>query len=156
MRSSREELLTAFKDWAPRLLRLLERAEVIYKYGLFDRDPMTKWTAGRVSLLGDAAHPMLPFLSQGAAMALEDAYVFARSLDENHSDTDAALSSYEARRIARTTQVLIGSRKRGKTNHLTSKYGRFRRDVGQFFRGLWNPNKAGLQAHWIYEHDVTK
>lgn len=156
LRSSREELLSAYKDWAPRLLRLLERADNIYKFGLFDRDPMSSWTVGRVCLLGDAAHPMLPFLSQGAAMALEDAYVFVRALDENRSDVPAALSAYEAARVPRTTRVLIGSRKRGKTNHLTSKFARVRRDLAQFFRARWNPHTAGLQAHWIYEHDVTK
>jgi uncharacterized membrane protein YdjX (TVP38/TMEM64 family) len=54
--------------------------EEVYRWGLFDRDPMKSWSKGRVTLLGDAAHPMLPFLSQGAAMAIEDAYVLAASL----------------------------------------------------------------------------
>ena len=52
----------------------------VVKWGLFDRDPMPTWTRGRITLLGDAAHPMLPFLSQGAAMAIEDAFVLARAL----------------------------------------------------------------------------
>jgi salicylate hydroxylase len=76
-RSTQQEMLQDFKDWHPNIVKLFERVTDVYRWGLFDRDPMTKWSAGRVTLLGDAAHPMLPFLSQGAAMAIEDAYVLA-------------------------------------------------------------------------------
>lgn len=155
LRSSREELLSVFEDWAPRLRRLLAKADTIYKYGLFDRDPMPTWTVGRITLLGDAAHPMLPFLSQGAAMGLEDGYVLGRCLHENEDNIPAALTAYETARIPRTTRVQLASRERGRSHHLTSPLARLRRDLLQKFQNFWNPNKGGLRASWVYEYDPT-
>jgi salicylate hydroxylase len=80
-----------------------------YRWGLFDRDPLPRWSEGRVTLLGDAAHPMLPFLGQGAAMAVEDAIVLARCLDARPG-TPAALALYEETRRARTALVQEASR----------------------------------------------
>lgn len=80
-----------------------------YRWGLFDRDPLPRWSVGRVTLLGDAAHPMLPFLGQGAAMAVEDAVVLARCL-QARPGTPAALALYEDTRRARTALVLEASR----------------------------------------------
>jgi salicylate hydroxylase len=82
--SDREELLAGYPRWHPNVLNLFAKAENIFKWGLFDRDPMPTWSVGRITLLGDAAHPMLPFLSQGAAMAIEDGYVLGRVLAEGN------------------------------------------------------------------------
>ena len=154
--SSREELLAAFKGWHPNLTKLFERADSVFKWGLFDRDPMTTWSSGRITLLGDSAHPMLPFLSQGAAMAIEDGYVLARSLEAHGQDVAAALRDYEAERLPRTSRVQLESRERGKTYHLPSKLGQIKRDLMYRMQAMVNPHASGLKANWVYEYDATK
>ena len=151
--SSREELMAGFPGWHENLQKLFARTEHVFKWGLFDRDPMTAWSSGRVTLLGDAAHPMLPFLSQGAAMAIEDGYVLARCLATE--EPVAALRSYEALRLPRTRRVQLESRERGRTYHLPSPMAQLKRDVSYWIRGLINPQRTGIQANWVYEYDAT-
>jgi salicylate hydroxylase len=88
-----------------------------FKWGLFDRDPLPTWTSGRVTLLGDAAHPITPFLGQGAVMALEDALLFARAVAAAGSIPEA-LARYEQARVTRANHVLLASRENGV--HLTT------------------------------------
>jgi salicylate hydroxylase len=155
-RSTREEMLAAYPGWHPRLLKLLGMSQDIFKWGLFDRDPMRSWSAGRVTLLGDAAHAMLPFLSQGAAMSLEDGYVLGRLVGHGGADgVLAALAAYERERLPRTSRVLLRAREQGRKNHLTSPMARLWRDAVYFAKGLLNPQKTGLGGDWLYEHDVT-
>ena len=113
VRSTREALLEGFAGWHPNLTKLFSQAEAVFKWGLFDRDPMPSWSTGHVTLLGDAAHPMLPFLSQGAAMAIEDGTVLAAALQAHGADIPAALAQYEALRKPRTSRVQLESRERG-------------------------------------------
>ncbi len=82
--------------------------ELCYKWGLFSRRPLESWSIGRVSLLGDAAHPTLPFMGQGAVMAIEDGVVLARCLAEAGNVTEA-LQRYESARVERTTLVMLNS-----------------------------------------------
>ena len=79
-RCERSEVTERYAAWHPSLLRLFEAGETWYKWALYDRDPIPRWTSGRVTLLGDAAHPMLPYLGQGACQALEDGAVLANAL----------------------------------------------------------------------------
>ena len=111
IRSAISELLDQYAGCAPIVREIIEQTppDQCFKWGLFDRDPLPSWTKGRVSLLGDAAHAMLPFLGQGAAMAIEDAVVLARAV-EQITDTVAALQAYERTRRDRTAFVTIGSR----------------------------------------------
>ncbi len=102
--ADREEMLHGYQGWHPEVTSLIERAERMIKWGLFDRPPLARWSDGRLTLLGDAAHPMLPFLGLGAAMAIEDAFVLARALHEG-PDIHAALNRYEAARRPRTALV---------------------------------------------------
>jgi salicylate hydroxylase len=102
--ADRDEMLSAYQDWHPEVTGLIERGERMIKWGLFDRPPLPRWRDGRITLLGDAAHPMLPFLGLGAAMAIEDALILARALSES-SDIGAALDRYEAARRPRATLV---------------------------------------------------
>jgi salicylate hydroxylase len=152
--STREEMLEGFQGWHVNLLRLFNQAEHVVKWGLFDRDPMPTWTSGRVTLLGDAAHPMLPFLSQGAAMAIEDAYVLARALATAASPL-RALSQYERHRLPRTSRVQLESRKRGQTYHERSPLKKAYRNLVYKVRQAINPQKGGIQANWVYEYDAT-
>ncbi|MEZ5564048.1 MAG: FAD-dependent monooxygenase [Gammaproteobacteria bacterium] len=117
--SSVEELLAHFADSAPIVSEIVRQtpADACFKWGLFDRDPLPCWTDGRVTLLGDAAHPMLPFLGQGAAMAIEDAVILARALASvlarvlaSTPEGPAALLIYEQARRERTSFVVQASR----------------------------------------------
>ncbi len=90
----------------------------VWRWSLHDRPPRARWSAGRATLLGDAAHPMLPFLAQGAAMAVEDAWVLAARLAEGGAPA-AALSAYEAERRARTAKVQAWSRRNARLFHLS-------------------------------------
>jgi salicylate hydroxylase len=153
--SSREELLNAFQGWHGNLIKLFERADSVFKWGLFDRDPMQTWSTGRITLLGDAAHPMLPFLSQGAAMAIEDGYVLAKSLQVHGQDIQSALRDYEAERLPRTRRVQLEARERGKTYHLPTPMAQLRRDLMYRLQAMINPHASGIKANWVYEYDAT-
>lgn len=109
-----EELEEHFHDWHENIRGLIRNAprDNLFKWALFDRDPIEQWTVGRVTLLGDAAHPMLPFLGMGAGMALEDAVVLGRALN-GAADLPDALQRYETVRKPRANKVLISSRLQG-------------------------------------------
>lgn len=114
VRSTVESLLSEFRDFEPgaRSILMATPPEQCFKWGIFDRDPLPSWTTGRVTLLGDAAHPTTPFLGQGAALALEDGLVLARALLAAGSVTEA-LARYERARVARANFVLLASRENG-------------------------------------------
>jgi salicylate hydroxylase len=153
--ASVDEVIETYKDWHPNLRHLFANTKHCYKWALFDRLPLERWSEGRVTLLGDAAHAMLPYLAQGACMAIEDAYALADSLWENQENASAALSQYEATRLARATNVQRAASARAKVNHLTSPWARLRRDVAYAVRKLLSPSKHTYQIEWIYGYDPT-
>jgi salicylate hydroxylase len=120
--SDRDELMTHFSagSWAKPARALLETPQRWLKWGLYDRPPLRRWSRGAATLLGDAAHPMLPFLAQGAAMAIEDAAVLAASLAgaPGVSAAPAALRRYEAQRRSRTARVQEAARANDRIYHL--------------------------------------
>ena len=95
---SREEVLERYAGWHESLLRLFAASQAWYKWALYDRDPIPQWTRGRVTVLGDAAHPMLPYLGQGACQAIEDRAVLATALSAEPSDPVTGLARYERTR----------------------------------------------------------
>lgn len=103
-----------YSDVAPVLLELIRNIPegALFKWGLRDRDPLKTWTVGRVTMMGDAAHPMTPFIGQGACLALEDALVLARAVADS-ATIDEGLSRYEAARKPRGTNVQLWSREQG-------------------------------------------
>jgi len=115
IRSEVSELLDEFQDWHISIKGIMAATppDLLYKWALFDRDPLMQWTKGRVTLLGDAAHPMLPFLGQGAAMAIEDGVVLGRCFGCT-TDPVEALKCYEDARQPRANNVLINSRDQGR------------------------------------------
>lgn len=135
--SSRTELLDGYAGWNAALLAMLGRIEHCYKWGIYDRDPLTAWTRGRVTLLGDAAHPMMPTLAQGAAIAIEDGYALARTLAAMPGEVTAALAAYAAERIPRASRVQLQAR-------------------AQFENNKKQPAPPPLDRSWIFEHDVTR
>lgn len=100
-----EELRRAYANFHEDARKLLDALDEVTRSALHVRDPMPQWAKGRATLLGDAAHPMVPFMAQGACMAIEDAVVLARVLDSDPEDIDAALARYETERKPRTARV---------------------------------------------------
>lgn len=110
-----DQFLDDYADFAPHLLDLIRAVPdgSLFKWGLYDRDPLEHWTSGRVAMLGDAAHPMTPFLGQGAAMAVEDAVVLARAL-ASCNDPAEAWPVYQAVRGERGNNVARWSLEEGR------------------------------------------
>ena len=121
-RGTYDELKEDFTGWHENIQTLIDKADrdSLYKWALFDRSPMRSWGRGAVTLLGDACHPTLPFMAQGAAMAIEDGAVLARCLAraESRTDVSAELTTYADLRRARTARVQQGSRRNGRVFHL--------------------------------------
>src|SRR5213078_2126467 len=111
------ELTERFKDAHPQVKGLLEKIEAWRMWVLCDREPVKQWSKGRVTLLGDAAHPMLQYLAQGACMAVEDAVVLADELADPRHDVPAAFAAYQAARYLRTGRVQLTARIFGEVLH---------------------------------------
>lgn len=131
------ELVAAYPGLHPDIRIVLERTEHCFKWGLFDRDPQPSWSRDRLTLLGDAAHPMLPFLGQGAATAIEDGYVLARELANHPADVQQALQAYEAQRIPRTSRIQLAARNQDRFVHQSDR-------------------SADVNSDWLYTFDATK
>jgi len=106
------ELRSFYRDYHPDARALLDACDSVLKSALYEREPLPQWSVDRVSLLGDACHPMLPFMAQGAGMSIEDGVVVARCLAQAQqlNDVAPALQRYAATRQARTAEIQIGSR----------------------------------------------
>jgi salicylate hydroxylase len=115
----REAVLTGLAGYAPELTRFLELGRDWYAWSLFEADPLPSWSKGRVGLIGDAAHPILPFLAQGGAMALEDAVTLAEALAAFPRNPSHALRAYERARRRRVARVQAASRTNGRVYQLT-------------------------------------
>jgi salicylate hydroxylase len=113
------EMLRSFDDAEPRARAMLEQCRSTFITGMYYRDPIDSWTSGRVTLLGDAAHPMVPFLAAGAGQSIEDAWTLARVLARRQDDVPGALLEYEHRRLPRTTRIQAGARAAVKLMHET-------------------------------------
>lgn len=125
-----KELRDAFASFHSDVQRVLAAAPEVHKWGIYERDPLPNWSRGRIVLLGDACHPMTPYMASGAAMALEDAVVLARAIDE--ADTlDGAFHLYESTRKPRASMVQAGSSK------------------NNWMRNETNPD-------WLYGYDASR
>jgi salicylate hydroxylase len=152
----KQELIGAFPGWHESLQTLFRATERCYKWAILDRDPLERWSSGRITLLGDAAHPMLPFLAQGGAMAMEDGFVLAECLRRRSHDVPAALQEYESLRKDRATRVQLGSRARSDMCQVVSPLTTLRRDLGFLLNQWFNPGAAIQKADWIYSYDVAR
>jgi salicylate hydroxylase len=149
-----EIMRRGFSGWHPDVTRLLDHVDETFVWGLFSRTERIRWVDGPAVLLGDAAHPMLPFMAQGAAMALEDVAILVREL-RGDIDLPDALAAYEKRRWPRVMRVAQRSRANEKLFHQRSG------TVRSVHRGLvsavtrWAPGLAAAQLDWLYGYDVT-
>lgn len=128
--STREEALAKFAGWHPDVRAMIERTEAPFKMTMYDRTAMTSWHRGRVVLLGDACHAMLPFHAQGACMAIEDSRVMAHALQRHADDIPTAIRAYEGERLERANWVQAFSRQAEVTFHLSDPEQVARRDAG--------------------------
>ena len=137
-----------FAGWDPRVGELIAAAGHVGRWSVLDRAPLPRWVAGRIALLGDAAHPMLPFYAQGAGQAIEDAAALATCLTTGPWDPPAALARYEKVRMPRATRVQEASRGRIGHHHLPDGPEQLARDAA--FAGE-DPLRHN---DWIYAYDA--
>jgi salicylate hydroxylase len=143
-----DDLLRLFdaRHWHQPARDLLQASEHWQKWALFDHAPLKRWGSGPATLLGDAAHPMLPFLAQGGAMAIEDAAVLAACLGETPDDAAGALRRYEQQRLTRTARTQRASRQNGLLYHMGSAEPLLR----LIARFAMNEDKLIRRYDWLY------
>lgn len=153
---STEDLLSSFRGAEPRLQEIVKAVEEPFITGLYFRDPLPRWCKGRVALLGDAAHAMLPFLAQGGCQGIEDAQVLARCL-ARHQDGSipAALAEYEQRRRARTTRVQSAARVAVNQLHEADPI-RIRARNGQWVGTAKLDPVSESTWGWLYRYDALQ
>jgi salicylate hydroxylase len=148
---SREECLRDLGNWHEDVKTIIRNIDTPYKWALLGRAPLDHYAQGRVCLMGDAAHPTLPFLAQGANMALEDAVVIARCLDLADRP-DQALRRYEAARLERTAAIVRGSSDNTKRFHNPA----FGSPAGAraYVEHEFQPEKVKQRYDWLYQYDA--
>jgi salicylate hydroxylase len=150
--TSLSSLREAFTGWSPQLQEIISAVEEpVYRWALYDREPLATWRNGSVALLGDAAHPMLPFMAQGACQAIEDAAVLVRCLegaDSRPQSVAQGLASYESTRIERATRIQAGSYFNRIVFHYPDGEEQKARDA-MFASNTWS-----TATDWVYEYDA--
>jgi salicylate hydroxylase len=146
-RGDRSELQADFAGWHQTVESLIDNMDPdnCFKWALYDRLPMARWSFGRVTLLGDACHPTLPFMAQGAAMAIEDGAVLAGVLAQE-GEVSRQLQRYESLRRARTAKIQSGSRRNAKLFHMSG--------VPAWFRDQAVAKAPGNVMRWLFEYDA--
>ncbi len=152
VRGTIEECLADFSGWHDDIALMIKAIEIPYKWALMHRAPLDRWSVGRVSLLGDACHSTLPFLAQGAVMAIEDGFILARAL-EAAADVPEALTRYENARRDRTRRMVEGAAANTKRFHnpeLASVEG-----ARAYVDREWNEARVKERYEWLFTYDAT-
>ncbi len=143
---SREEVQSYFEGICPRARLLIDLPKDWKRWATADREPIAQWTYGRVTLLGDAAHPTLQYLAQGACMAMEDAVTLGEALRVHDNDWDKAFALYQRSRVARTARIVLSAREMGRIFHA--------KGVERLVRNeLWkgrSPERFYDAMEWLY------
>lgn len=141
-----EDMKADFAGWHPTIQTVIDAIDhdSCYRYALNDRPPVDNWSDGRATLLGDAAHPTLPYLASGAAMAIEDGAILARSLDA-HADVTEALQVYQRTRLDRTAMVVRESAGNRDLYRIE--------DVAAMRQAFADKNMSKTRAQWLYSYD---
>ncbi len=148
-------LRRAFSSFPADVRRLLGLCENVHLWGLFAHPVATNWYRGTTAILGDAAHPTLPFLAQGANMAIEDAWVLAEELDRN-DEAEKALAAYQKRRRARTRRIVRAATDNTRIYHMSSPLLRGPAHAAMRVAGMLTPAMMLRRYDWLYGHDVTR
>lgn len=153
-----EAALKDFEGWHPAITELIKSIEpnAPYRWALFDRPPLPQWSKGHVTLLGDAAHPMLPFMAQGAAMAVEDSWILAKEISHSERPANESLKVYQNLRLERTSKVQTASKANMKTFHQRSFLGQLKTYGPMWVAGKIMPSIVHKRMNWLYGFDVTK
>jgi salicylate hydroxylase len=152
VQGTKDEFANNFRNWHPDIHACIHSVDVPYKWALFARPPMPAWTNGRVTLLGDACHSMLPMLAQGAVMALEDGYVLGRCVTK-YGVGPAALQAYEAVRRERANRAVSGSADNAKRFHnpdLAHASG-----AEAYVTREWQEDKVKARYEWLFTYDAS-
>lgn len=151
---TKEECLKDFVGWHEDIQTMIQNAPTLFKWALMGRPPMERWTIGRATLLGDACHSTLPFLAQGAVMALEDSVVLGRALATFDDDLPQAFQRYEAARIDITRRKVLGANANTERFHnpaLATEEG-----AKAYVDAQWSREAILQRYEWIFTDDVTK
>src|SRR3954470_17332560 len=151
-KGSREECAADFPGWHDDIRAIIRNIEQPYKWALLGRAPLTRFSHGRATLLGDAAHPTLPMLAQGANMAIEDGMVLARCLNA-YDDAETALAHYDAARVERTAKLVQGANDMAKRFHnpaLADAAG-----ARAYVDAQWNEATVKQRYDWLFQYDAT-
>ena len=143
---SREEVQSYFAGICPRARQLIDLPQSWRRWATADRDPIAEWTFGRATLLGDAAHPTLQYLAQGACMAIEDAVTLGEALRVHDNHFDQAFALYQRSRVARTARIVLSAREMGRIFHAKGVERLVRND-------LWKgrtPERFYDAMEWLY------
>ncbi|KCV83817.1 salicylate hydroxylase [Actibacterium atlanticum] len=150
-----DNLRRAFQDFSPEVQTLLSRVETVHLWGLFKHPVAPHWHNHAAAILGDAAHPTLPFMAQGGNMALEDAWVLASSLAQ-HDTPAAAFAAYQAARRDRCQRIVDAASKNARNYHLSFPPLRIAAHTALSVASKIAPSKLLGRFDWIYGHDVTQ
>jgi salicylate hydroxylase len=148
-RATIERALAAFAGWHPQIGRIIAAADTCFIWALFDRDPLPRWSVGHTTLLGDACHPMYPFMGQGAAQAIEDGATLAAYLAAGAADPAGALRRYERLRLPRVTRLQEMSRANKTRFHLPDGPAQQARDA-EWARAA---DRSPDALRWLYDFD---
>jgi len=147
-------LRDAFGDFCPEVGELLEEVQTVCLWGLFRHRVAPVWHSDCITILGDAAHPMLPFLAQGAVMAIEDAWILADSL-ERAEDAANGLALYRKRRHRRVARVVAAASRNARYYHLRFPPFRLAAHAALGLVGAVAPGAISRKFDWLYGHNVT-
>jgi salicylate hydroxylase len=153
-RGTTDELAADFAGWHEDVHALVRNISLPFKWALMVRPPMERWSVGRVSLLGDACHSMVPFLAQGANMAIEDGYILARALTELQGQVSSRLEAYERARRERTRRAVEGS-----ADNIQRFHNRALADPArarEYVSREWAGAPIAERYEWLFRYDATK
>jgi len=149
IKGSKETLLEDFKFYDEEVVTIVSSSEDLYKWGIYIRPSLNSMYSNNITLLGDAAHPMVPFLGQGGCMAIEDAYTFAFFAGKLDCDFQRVQALYEKVRLERNNKVQSTSMMQGKLNHIKNPVGAFIRNLIMQFTPM-----ISMRTKKIWDHDV--